>query len=56
MLLIPRSREYFEDISLNSLAFAGSFFLRNEQQLEKLKSAGPLNALKSVTMTAVHPG
>ncbi len=56
MLLVPRSREYFEDISLNSLAFAGSFFLRNEQQLEKLKAAGPMNALKSVAVTAVRPG
>lgn len=50
MLLVPRSREHFEDISLNSLAFAGSLFVRNEDQLDRLRSYGPLNALKSVAM------
>lgn len=50
MLLVPRSREHFEDISLNSLAFAGSLFLRSEQQLERLRQFGPLNALKSVSL------
>jgi ATP adenylyltransferase len=50
MLLIPRSRECFGDISLNSLAFAGSFFVRNEQQLEQLKTFSPMNVLKSVTL------
>jgi len=49
MLLVPRSREHFEDISLNALAFAGSFFVANERQLQRLRSAGPLNALKAVT-------
>jgi sulfate adenylyltransferase (ADP) / ATP adenylyltransferase len=50
MLLVPRSREFFEDISLNSLAFAGSFFVRNERQLDRLKSFGPMNALRSVAL------
>ncbi len=50
MLLVPRSREHFEDISLNSLAYAGSFFVRDEQQLERLKAYGPLNALESVAL------
>jgi ATP adenylyltransferase len=49
MLLVPRSREHFEDISLNSLAFAGSFFVRNERQLDRLKTLGPLNALAAVS-------
>jgi ATP adenylyltransferase len=47
MLLVPRSREFFEDISLNSLAFAGSLFVRNEQQLEAIRKHGPLKALAS---------
>lgn len=46
MLLIPRSREHFENISLNSLAYAGSFFVRDEHQLLRLKEFGPMNALK----------
>ena len=50
MLLVPRSMEFFEDISLNSLAFAGSFFVRNEQQLDRLKSFGPMNALRRVAL------
>jgi len=48
MLVVPRSKECFEDISFNSLAFVGSLFIRNEQQLSRLKSVGPLNALKTV--------
>jgi ATP adenylyltransferase len=50
LLLVPRAMEFFEDISLNSLAFAGSLFVRNEQQLEKLKNAGPMKALASVAL------
>ncbi len=48
MLVVPRSSEHFEDISLNSLAFAGSLFVRNEQQLERLAAYGPLRALADV--------
>jgi sulfate adenylyltransferase (ADP) / ATP adenylyltransferase len=50
MLLVPRSREFFEDISFNSLAFAGSLFVRSEKQLERLKTAGPVNTLASVAL------
>jgi ATP adenylyltransferase len=50
MFLIPRTKEFFEDISLNSLAFVGSFFVRNETQLDRLRSVGPLTALRSVSM------
>jgi ATP adenylyltransferase len=52
MLLVPRGREHFEDISLNSLAYAGSFFVWNKEQLERLRVFGPLNALRSVSMPA----
>jgi ATP adenylyltransferase len=54
MLLVPRSREHFEDISFNSLAFVGSLFLRNEQQLERLRAYGPMNALRSVALPLVR--
>ncbi|MBS1192175.1 MAG: phosphorylase [Nitrospirae bacterium] len=50
MLLVPRSREHFEDISLNALAFAGSFYVANKLQLQRLRSFGPFNALKAVTL------
>lgn len=52
LLLVPRSRERFEDISLNALAFAGSFFVWNNVQLERLRAFGPINALKTVSMPA----
>ena len=57
MLLVPRTREFFEGISFNSLAFAGSFFVRSEEQLERLKAFGPMKALANVAMEkAVQEG
>lgn len=53
MLLVPRCREFFENISLNSLAFAGSFFVRDEDQLARLKAHGIMKALREVTVNAV---
>ncbi|MBN2576977.1 MAG: phosphorylase [Deltaproteobacteria bacterium] len=50
MLLVPRSRESFEGISLNSLAFAGSLFVRNEAQYARLREVGPMHALRAVTL------
>lgn len=50
MLLLPRTQESFADISLNSLAFAGSLFVRNEAQLACLQQTGPMNALRAVTL------
>ncbi|MCT7996929.1 ATP adenylyltransferase family protein [Laspinema olomoucense] len=48
MLIVPRSQENFESISINSLAFAGSLFVRNAQEMELLQSAGPLKILETV--------
>jgi ATP adenylyltransferase len=50
MLLVPRTRECFEDISLNSLAFAGSLFVRNQAQYARLQEVGPMHALRAVTI------
>jgi ATP adenylyltransferase len=50
MLLVPRSQEHFEDISLNSLAYAGSFFVWNEQQLARLREERPMQALRAVSL------
>ncbi len=50
MLLVPRSREFTQGISLNSLAFTGSFFVRDREQLEQLKSYGVMNALRDVSL------
>lgn len=50
MLLVPRSQEKFEGISINSLGFAGSLFVKNQQQLATLQTRGPMTALKSVAI------
>jgi sulfate adenylyltransferase (ADP) / ATP adenylyltransferase len=55
MLLVPRSRECFEGISINALAFAGAFLVRDKQQLETLRRFGPMTALQYVTEGRVSP-
>lgn len=51
MLMVPRSRERFTTISVNALGFAGSFFLRNEHELETVRRAGPMNVLREVAIS-----
>lgn len=48
MLLVPRSVEFFDSISINSLGFAGALLVRNRDQMDFLKKYGPMNALKGV--------
>jgi ATP adenylyltransferase len=50
MLLVPRSREFFRGISINSLGYAGALLVRNEEQLEVLKRCGPMTALKNAAL------
>lgn len=52
MLLVPRAREHFDSISVNALGFAGSLFVRNDDQLEAVKRAGPMQVLKTVAVNA----
>ncbi|MEN9796540.1 MAG: hypothetical protein RL653_236 [Pseudomonadota bacterium] len=49
LLVVPRAREHVEDLSLNALAFAGSFFVKSEDQLARLRAVGPAAALRHVT-------
>jgi sulfate adenylyltransferase (ADP) / ATP adenylyltransferase len=51
MLLVPRSRECFGNISVNALGYTGSFFLRDEEQLAALRRAGPMTVLRAVSVT-----
>jgi ATP adenylyltransferase len=46
LLLVPRSREFFDSISINALGFAGALLVWNEEQLRALRAAGPLTALR----------
>lgn len=49
MMIVPRSQEDFESISVNSLGFAGALLVRNSQQMQILKDSTPLSLLKQVT-------
>ncbi|MBW4576891.1 MAG: phosphorylase [Aphanothece sp. CMT-3BRIN-NPC111] len=48
MLIVPRSQESFESISVNSLGFAGALLVRNQEQMKILKNCGPLSILTQV--------
>jgi sulfate adenylyltransferase (ADP) / ATP adenylyltransferase len=50
MLLVPRSTECFEGISVNALGFAGGFLVKNQAQLDRLKTCGPMTALRQVAL------
>ncbi len=52
LLLVPRSREFFDSISINSLGFAGALLVRNAEQLHALRVAGPLRALRETALAA----
>lgn len=53
MLLVARSRESWERMSINSLGFAGLLFVPEKSQLAAVCAAGPLNILRAVTQA--HP-
>ena len=45
LLLVPRSRECVEGISVNALGYAGSLFVRDAAQMRTIGSVGPMNIL-----------
>lgn len=51
MWLVPRCREFFHSISINALGFAGSLFVRDDQQLELVRKTGPMQVLRSVVVS-----
>ena len=53
MLVVPRSQEFFESISINSLGFAGALLVRNQQQLQLIKDTGAIAALTNVGLRRV---
>jgi ATP adenylyltransferase len=57
MLVVPRSAEFWEGISVNALGFAGSLFVRDMDQLETVRRRGPFAVLSGVGMplAAVDP-
>lgn len=53
MLVVPRTVERYRSISVNSLGFAGSLLVRNEEELQLVRQVGPLEILKEVAARAV---
>jgi sulfate adenylyltransferase (ADP) / ATP adenylyltransferase len=51
MMIVPRSRESFQSIPINSLGFAGSLFVRDRSSLKLLKQLTPLKLLTKVAVT-----
>jgi len=48
MLLVPRSVERVEGISINALGFAGSLFVRDAAQMQIIRTLGPMTVLQRV--------
>jgi ATP adenylyltransferase len=48
MLLVPRSAEFAEGVSVNALGYAGSLFVRTAEQLDLVRRLGPLHFLSAV--------
>ncbi|MEH1803459.1 MAG: phosphorylase [Nostoc sp.] len=53
MLIVPRSQEHFQSISVNSLGFAGALLVRNAAEMEILKAQGPMTILKNVAVSSL---
>jgi ATP adenylyltransferase len=51
MLLVPRAQECYQGISINSLGYVGSLFVKDQKDLEKVKRIGPVQLLKAVTFS-----
>ena len=50
LLLVPRSEEYFEGISINALGFAGALLVKDAAQLAMLRKHGPMTVLQRVAL------
>ncbi|PZO42893.1 MAG: phosphorylase [Shackletoniella antarctica] len=48
MVAVARQQESYESIPVNSLGFAGSLLVKNPEQLELLKTLGPMTVLTKV--------
>jgi len=50
MMVVPRSRERFDGVSVNALGFAGSLLVRDRDQLEAIRRRGPIAVLGAVAV------
>jgi len=47
MMVVPRSQEMFEGISINAIGYAGGLLVRNEEELGRVREAGPMKVLET---------
>lgn len=47
MMMAPRSQESFRSISVNALGYAGSLLVKNEEEMEWIREAGPMEVLRA---------
>ncbi len=50
MMLVPRSVEFYESISINALGFVGALLVQNRQQLQLVKRCGAMSVLKQTAI------
>jgi ATP adenylyltransferase len=48
LMAVPRRQDDYLGISVNSLGFAGSLLVKNQEQMAQLKAIGPMTLLKAV--------
>ena len=48
MMVVSRRQEHYQSIPVNSLGFAGSLLVKNQEQLALLKTLGPMTILQGV--------
>ena len=49
LMLVPRTSEFFGEISINAMGFAGSLFVMDEEGMEAIRRVGPVAILQAVT-------
>jgi ATP adenylyltransferase len=50
MMLVPRLKEHWGGVSINGLGYAGSLFVRNGKELQRVRGEGPMRVLKKVSL------
>jgi len=55
MLAVPRTTEFFRDISVNALGFAGSLFVKDRGELELICEEGAMRVLQAVIGASERP-
>ena len=50
ILLVPRSKEYFQSVPVNALGYAGSFFVRDEARMRVIERHRPMTVLRGLAI------